>query len=86
MLTKRKKQILIKDSQTHEKDSGSAEVQVSLLSKEVDVLVNHLKKHPKDNSSRRGLLTMIAKRRKLMGYLKIKKPKQYEKLAKKLNI
>ncbi|MDP2705862.1 MAG: 30S ribosomal protein S15 [bacterium] len=86
MLTKRKKQILIKESQTHEKDSGSAEVQVSLLSKEVDVLVSHLKKHPKDNSSRRGLLTMIAKRRKLMGYLKIKKPKQYEKLAKKLKI
>jgi len=86
MLTKRKKQVLIKESQTHEKDSGSAEVQIALLNKEADSLVNHLKKHPKDNSSRRGLLAMIAKRRKLLSYLKIKKPKQYEKLAKKLKI
>ena len=86
MLTKKKKQALIKESQTHAKDSGSAEVQISLLTKEVDSLVNHLKKHPKDNSSRRGLLTMIAKRRKLLSYLKLKKPAQYEKLAKKLKI
>ncbi len=86
MLTKRKKQVLIKESQTHEKDSGSAEVQIALLTKKVNELVAHLKKHPKDNGSRRGLLTMIGKRRKLMGYLKLKKPEKYEKLAKKLNI
>jgi len=64
MLSKQKKQSLIKQYQVHEKDSGSAEVQIALLTKQIEALAQHLKKHPKDHHSRRGLLLMVGKRRR----------------------
>lgn len=86
MLSKRKKQTIVKEARIHEKDSGSAEVQISLLTEQVESLVGHLKKNPKDHHSRRGLLMMIGKRRRLLTYLKNRKPKKYEALLKKLNL
>ena len=78
------KKALIKKSALHEKDTGSPEVQISLLSQRIDSLSDHLKIHKKDNSSRRGLLQMVGKRRRLLTYLKKKDPERFEKTAKKL--
>lgn len=86
MLTKRVKTKLIGEHQRHGKDTGSAEVQVAMISRQIDELSAHLKKNPKDNHSRRGLLKMVSKRRKLLGYLSKKEPKVYEKLIKKLEL
>jgi len=86
MLTKRKKQNIIKEVQIHEQDSGSAQVQVGLLSKEIEVLTKHLKDNAKDNSSRRGLLKMVSKRRKLLSYLSTSDEKAYAKLVKQLGL
>ncbi len=85
-LTKRKKQHAIKKTQTHEGDTGSPEVQVSLLSKKIDELSSHLKTHRKDVHSRRGLLQMVADRRKHLAYLKKKAPERYEKLVTALKL
>lgn len=85
-LTKKKKQSVIKEAQRHEKDTGSAEVQVSLLTKRIDELARHLKKHSKDHHSRRGLLMMVGKRRRLLRFMKRENQKSYEKVAKKLGI
>lgn len=73
MLTTKKKQNIIKKSGRHEKDTGSPDVQVALLTKRIDELANHLKEHKKDNSSRRGLIKMVADRRKHLKSLE-KKP------------
>ncbi|MDP3697446.1 MAG: 30S ribosomal protein S15 [Candidatus Taylorbacteria bacterium] len=86
MLTTRQKKNVIEEHKSHEKDTGSAEVQVALVSKEMDVLAAHLKKNPKDNHSRRGLLGMVAKRRKLLQYLSLNSPSSYGKLIKKLGL
>ncbi|MGC9046597.1 MAG: 30S ribosomal protein S15 [Minisyncoccia bacterium] len=86
MLTKRQKQLAIKNFQKHENDTGSAEVQIALLTKQIIALTNHLKKHPKDVSSRRGLILMVSQRRKLLNYLKINEPKKYETVMKKLDL
>lgn len=67
MLTTKKKQNIIKKSQLHDKDTGSPEVQIAILSKRIDELASHLKDHKKDNHSRRGLIKMVADRR---GHLK----------------
>lgn len=67
MLTTKKKQNIIKKSQLHEKDTGSPEVQIAILTKRIDELASHLKEHKKDNHSRRGLIKMVADRR---GHLK----------------
>ncbi len=85
-LSKRQKQSTIKKSQQHEKDTGSAEVQINLLTKRIEELADHLKKHPKDNHSRRGLLKMVGKRRRLLKYLKGENEKRYEKTTKELGI
>ncbi len=85
MLSKRKKLHAIKGTQLHEKDSGSPEVQISILSKRIDELAAHLKKHLKDNHSRRGLLQMVANRRTQLSYLQKKFPSRYEALMKKLD-
>lgn len=77
------KKALIKKSALHEKDTGSPEVQVALLSQKIDSLSEHLKIHKKDNSSRRGLLQMVGKRRRLLTYLKKKDPERFEKTTKK---
>ena len=86
MLTKRVKTKVIKESQRHEKDTGSSEVQISVLSRQIEELANHLKKNPKDQHSRRGLLKMVSQRRKFLGYLKETKPAVHTKLAKKLGL
>ncbi len=86
MLTKRVKTNVIKDNQKHVKDTGSAEVQIGLLTRQMGELASHLKKNPKDNHSRRGLLKMVSQRRKLMTYLKKNEPKMYEKVAKKFDL
>ena len=86
MLTIRQKKVVIKESQSHEKDTGSPAVQISLLSKRIDELAGHLKKHAKDNHSRRGLINMVSKRRKLLGYLQTSSPRSYSSLTKKLGL
>jgi small subunit ribosomal protein S15 len=84
MLTKRVKSRIIKESQRHEKDTGSAEVQISVLTRQMDELASHLKKNPKDNHSRRGLLKMVSQRRRLLSYLEQTEPEAHQKVAKKL--
>lgn len=86
MLDSKKKQSLIKKFQTHEGDTGSSEVQIAILSAEIDELIEHLKTHAKDHSSRRGLLKKVSSRRNLMRYLKKENPKSYEEIVKKLKI
>jgi small subunit ribosomal protein S15 len=86
MLTKRKKEKVIKESGVHEKDTGSPEVQISLLSKQIEELASHLKKHLKDKHSRRGLLQMVADRRTHLKYLEGKDKKRYNAIVKKLDL
>jgi small subunit ribosomal protein S15 len=86
MLTKTKKSRVIKEAQTHEKDTGSPEVQIAILTKRIDELASHLKKNAKDNHSRRGLLQMVANRKAHMKYLERKNPKRYNALSKKLGL
>jgi small subunit ribosomal protein S15 len=86
MLKTKKKQKIVGDFKTHDKDTGSTEVQVALVSKQIDELTDHLKKHPKDQHSRRGLLKMVSKRRKLLAYLARKNPESYQKVIKKLGL
>ncbi|MBI2013426.1 MAG: 30S ribosomal protein S15 [Candidatus Colwellbacteria bacterium] len=86
MLTTKKKKIVIKESQAHEKDTGSASVQVSLLSKRIDELADHLKAHSKDKHSRRGLVKMVSQRRKLLKYLSTNSPKAHSNLVKRLGL
>lgn len=86
MIKKEKKLKLIKEHALHEKDTGSADVQVALLSKEIDNLVSHLKDHPKDIHSKRGLLRMVVKRKKLLAYLKKEDEKRYKEVVKKLGL
>ena len=86
MLTKTKKTKVIKDNRIHDKDTGSPEVQVAMLSKKIDELALHLKKHKKDNHSRRGLLQMVADRQSHLGYLQKNNSKRYNALVKKLEL
>ncbi len=86
MLTPQQKAKVLSEHRIHEKDTGSPESQVALFSTEIERLVKHLKKHAKDNSSRVGLLKMVAKRRRLLDYLKRTAPKRYEALVKKLGL
>ncbi|OHA48694.1 MAG: 30S ribosomal protein S15 [Candidatus Terrybacteria bacterium RIFCSPHIGHO2_01_FULL_48_17] len=86
MLTPRQKDRIIKKHNLHDADTGSPEVQVALLSDEIKRLTLHLKKHPKDHSSRRGLLKMVAKRKSLLDYLREKNARRYNKLAKALGL
>jgi len=86
MLTATKKLKIIKEVQMHDKDTGSPEVQISILSKKIDELANHLKKHKKDNHSRRGLLAMVADRQTHIKYLQRKDVKRYNAVAKKLDL
>lgn len=82
----KKKASLIKKFQTHAGDTGSSEVQIAILTTEIEELIEHLKLHPKDHSSRRGLLRKVSSRRRLMRYLKRENADSYEKLTKKLKI
>jgi small subunit ribosomal protein S15 len=86
MLTKQKKQKIIKTAAIHETDTGSAEVQISLLSRRIEELTTHLKKNQKDFHSRRGLLQMVADRQNMTNYLKRKDVKRFNALVKKLDL
>jgi small subunit ribosomal protein S15 len=86
MLTATEKAKIIKSHKIHEKDTGSPEVQTALLTKEIQELTTHLKKHQKDNHSRRGLLKMVSKRKRLLDYLKRKDEKRYQETIKKLGL
>lgn len=86
MLDKAKKLKVIKRYQTHEGDTGSTEIQIALLTAEIDELVEHLKQHHKDHSSRRGLLRKVGERRRLLRYLKKENAVSYEALVKKLKL
>lgn len=81
MLTKRKKQNVIKKYQIKEGDTGSSQVQIAILTAEINELVGHLKKHHKDHSSRRGLLRKVGERRRLLRYLKKENNASYEELV-----
>ncbi len=72
--------------QLHEKDTGSADVQIALLTKRINELTEHLKVHAKDHSSRRGLLKMVAQRRKLLDYLKRTAEERYQTVLKTLQL
>jgi len=80
------KQNIIEENRVHDKDTGSSEVQIALLSKRIAHLTEHLKTHRKDFHSRRGLLMMAAKRRKLLDYLKRKNLDSYQAIVKKLSL
>lgn len=86
MLDNKKKQSIIKKFQTHAGDTGSSEVQIAILSAEIDELIGHLKLHPKDHSSRRGLLRKVSSRRSLLRFLKKEDAKSYDSLVKKLKL
>lgn len=86
MLSKKKKQNVIKKYQTHVGDTGSSEVQIALLTAEIDELSKHLKIHHKDHSSRRGLLRKVGERRRLLRYLKNENATSYEMLVKSLKL
>ena len=86
MLTSKTKKKVIEKHQIHNKDTGSPEVQIAVLTEQIKKLVNHLKKNPKDNLSRRGLLKMVSKRRTLLNYLQKENEKRYESLTKKVGL
>lgn len=85
-LTKDRKIELIGSYKTHEGDTGSPEVQVALLSERINYLTEHFKAHAKDHHSRRGLLMLVGRRRRLLDYLKMKDAPRYADLIKRLNI
>ena len=86
MLSIKEKQALIKKYQIHKDDTGSPEVQVAILTKEIEQVSDHLKIHRKDNHSRRGLLKMVGNRRRLLRYLKNEDQKRWEKIVDKLKL
>ena len=86
MLTTEEKEKIVKKYNLHETDTGSTEVQVALLTEEIKRLVLHLKTHPKDFHSKRGLLKMVAKRRKFLSYLREENTRRYNSFIKKLGL
>lgn len=86
MLSKQKKTRVINEHRVHDTDTGSAEVQIGLLTKQIKELADHLKKHPKDHHSRRGLLMMVGKRRRFLQFLEKTDEKRHTKLLKKLKL
>lgn len=80
------KQDIIKKFAQGKGDTGSPEVQIALLSEKITKLADHLKEHKKDNHSRRGLISMVSKRRRLLFYLQKKDAKRYQEVAKKLGL
>ncbi|OGU58810.1 MAG: 30S ribosomal protein S15 [Ignavibacteria bacterium RBG_13_36_8] len=85
-LTKEEKQEIIKKYGKGEKDSGRAEVQIALLTKRINQLTDHFTAHEKDHASRRGLMKMVGKRRRLLDYLSARDIERYRTIIKELNI
>ena len=86
MLTTKDKEKLIEKYKIHTTDSGSPEVQIALITEEIKLLLLHLKKHPKDFHSKRGLLKTVAKRRTLLAYLKHESTRRYNSFIKKIGL
>ncbi len=86
MLTPQEKSKIIEKYGLHKVNTGSPEVQIALLTEEIKRLLKHLKSHPKDFHSKRGLLKMISKRRKLLKYLKMEDEERYKKITKKIGL
>ena len=80
------KEKIVGDYKTHGSDTGSSQVQVALLTQRINELTEHFKVHKKDNHSRRGLLTMVSRRRKLLDYLKRRDIDQYHQIIEKLGL
>ncbi|PSF35263.1 30S ribosomal protein S15 [Aphanothece hegewaldii CCALA 016] len=85
-LTQTKKQELMTQFQSHETDTGSADLQVALLTERISQLTTHLQTNPKDHASRRGLLKMIGRRRNLLSYIQNKDQERYQNLIRTLGI
>ena len=85
-LIDRQKTAIIEEYRVHEGDTGSPEVQVAVLTKRINHLVEHLKVNKKDNHSRRGLLLMVVQRKRLLNYLTKKDPKRYQTIIDKLEL
>jgi small subunit ribosomal protein S15 len=85
-LTKEQKTTVITGYKTHEKDTGSPEVQIAILSERIGYLTTHFKTHSKDHHSRRGLMMLVGQRRRMLDYLKKKDVKRYRQLIEKLGI
>lgn len=86
MLNKEEKTKLIKQHSINEKDTGSSDVQIALISQEIENLVSHLKDHPNDVHSRRGLIRMVVKRKKLLAYLEKEDEKRYKSVIKSIGL
>ena len=86
MLTKEKKSAIIEANRINENDTGSPEVQIAILADRIVTLTEHLKEHPKDFHSRRGMLKMVGQRRNLLGYLKKKDITRYRAIVEKLGL
>ncbi|MGD0883966.1 MAG: 30S ribosomal protein S15 [Thermodesulfovibrionales bacterium] len=85
-LEKEKKQSLIGDYKIHEKDTGSPEVQIAILSERISYLTEHFKTHKNDHHSRRGLLKLVSQRRSLLDYLKSNSRERYAKVVERLGL
>jgi small subunit ribosomal protein S15 len=86
VLVKEKKIKIIDEFKTHARDTGSAEVQIAILTERINTLGEHFKAHKNDFHSRRGLLCLVGRRRRLLGYLKKKDVKKYEEVLEKLSL
>ena len=86
MLTKEQKGQILSDFETHDGDTGSPEVQIALLTRRINDLTEHLKAHPKDHSSRRGLLKMVGNRSALLRYVRDKDVKRYQAVISRLGL
>jgi small subunit ribosomal protein S15 len=86
MLTKQKKEQIVSDFETHDGDTGSPEVQIALLTQRINDLTEHLKIHPKDHASRRGLLKMVGNRSSLLKYVGNKDVKRYKEIISRLGL
>ncbi|MDD5145455.1 MAG: 30S ribosomal protein S15 [Candidatus Pacebacteria bacterium] len=86
MLKTKEKEKIIKEFKEHDTDTGSVEVQIALLTEEIKKLISHLKTHPKDFSSKKGLLKMVAKRRKFLAALKTDSVRKYNSIVKKIGL
>lgn len=85
-LNKELKTSIISDYKLHEKDTGSSEVQIAILSRRISDLTEHFKTHNKDHHSRRGLLKLVSRRRKLLDFLKEENTKRYQTIIAQLGI
>lgn len=86
VLLKERKTEIIDAFKVHARDTGSAEVQIALLTERINILSEHFKHHKKDFHSRRGLLMLVGRRRRLLNYLKVKDTKKYAEILEKLNL